>query len=186
MNNRQKRQLYETIMKSVAKTVKKSLNEFNIFGVEVPSLQQGKISDIDDADKPVKWNDRQITKDVQAIYDKMKTNIKFKDFMKNNNACEQIEWSYKIDTACTDGHTGRIIINPEYIATVLENAGEPGIQFIILHELMHNYYNNVKHTQKIVNPSDNIIIDRQINSEIIRRWPELKDIPRQLGLLLPN
>lgn len=105
MNNRQKRQLYETIMKSVAKTVKKSLNEFNIFGVEVPSLQQWKISDIDDTDKPVKWNDRQITKDVQAIYDKMKTNIKFKDFMKNNNACEQIEWSYKIDTACTDGHS---------------------------------------------------------------------------------
>lgn len=184
MNNRQKRQLYETIMKSVAKTVKKSLNEFNIFGVEVPSLQQGKISDIDDTDKPVKWNDRQITKDVQAIYDKMKTNIKFKDFMKNNNACEQIEWSYKIDTACTDGYTGRIIINPEYIVTVLENAGEPGIQFIILHELMHNYYNNVKHAAEIKTPGDNILSDRKINKDIIFRWNEFKDVIQKIGALI--
>lgn len=44
------------------------------------------MSDIDDTDKPVKWDDKNITKDIQAIYDKMKTNIKFKDFLKTNNA----------------------------------------------------------------------------------------------------
>ena len=54
MTEKQKKQLYESIMKSVAKTVKKTLDEFNVFGVEVPSLQQGKMSDIDDTDKPVK------------------------------------------------------------------------------------------------------------------------------------
>ena len=54
MTEKQKKQLYESIMKSVAKTVKKALDEFNVFGVEVPSLQQGKMSDIDDTDKPVK------------------------------------------------------------------------------------------------------------------------------------
>ena len=91
MTNKQKKQLYESIMKSVAKTVKKALNEFNVFGVEVPSLQQGKMSDIDDTDKPVKWNDKNITKDIQTIYDKMKTNIKFKDFLKKNKAEEQNE-----------------------------------------------------------------------------------------------
>lgn len=48
MTEKQKKQLYESIMKSVAKTVKKTLNEFNVFGVEVTSLQQGKMSDIDD------------------------------------------------------------------------------------------------------------------------------------------
>ena len=48
MTNKQKKQLYESIMKSVAKTVKKALNEFNVFGVEVTSLQQGKMSDVDD------------------------------------------------------------------------------------------------------------------------------------------
>lgn len=48
MTEKQKKQLYESIMKSVAKTVKKTLNEFNVFGVEVTSLQQGKMSDVDD------------------------------------------------------------------------------------------------------------------------------------------
>ena len=48
MTEKQKKQLYESIMKSVAKTVKKTLNEFNVFGVEVSSLQQGKMSDVDD------------------------------------------------------------------------------------------------------------------------------------------
>ena len=33
MTEKQKKQLYESIMKSVAKTVKKTLNEFNVFGV---------------------------------------------------------------------------------------------------------------------------------------------------------
>lgn len=47
MTEKQKKQLYESIMKSVAKTVKKTLNEFNVFGVEVTSLQQGKMSDVD-------------------------------------------------------------------------------------------------------------------------------------------
>lgn len=50
MAEKQKKQPYESIMKSVAKTVKKTLNEFNVFGVEVTSLQQGKMSDIDDTD----------------------------------------------------------------------------------------------------------------------------------------
>ena len=48
MTEKQKKQLYESIMKSVAKTIKKTLNEFNVFGVEVTSLQQGKMSDVDD------------------------------------------------------------------------------------------------------------------------------------------
>ena len=127
MTEKQKKQLYESIMKSVAKTVKKALDEFNVFGVEVPSLQQGKMSDIDDTDKLVKWDDKNITKDIQAIYDKMKTNIKFKDFLKTNNAAEQIEWSYKINTACTDGHTGRIIMNPEFMTDIYERTGELGV-----------------------------------------------------------
>ena len=38
MTEKQKKQLYESIMKSVAKTVKKTLNEFNVFGVEVTSF----------------------------------------------------------------------------------------------------------------------------------------------------
>lgn len=67
MTEKQKKQRYESIIKSVAKTVKKTLNEFNIFGVEVPSLQQGKMSDIDDTDKPVKWDDKNVTKDILLI-----------------------------------------------------------------------------------------------------------------------
>ena len=128
MTEKQKKQLYESIMKSVAKTVKKTLNEFNVFGVEVTSLQQGKISDIDDTDKPVKWDDKNVTKGIQAIYDKMKTNMKFKDFLKTNNAADQIEWSYKINTACTDGHTGRIIMNPEFMSDYFYDNSTVGIR----------------------------------------------------------
>ena len=128
MTEKQKKQLYESIMKSVAKTVKKTLNEFNVFGVEVTSLQQGKMSDIDDTDKPVKWDDKNVTKDIQAIYDKMKTNMKFKDFLKTNNAADQIEWSYKINTACTDGHTGRIIMNPEFMSDYFYDNSTVGIR----------------------------------------------------------
>ena len=57
----------------------------------------------------------------------MKTNIKFKDFLKTNNAAEQIEWSYKINTACTYGHTGRIIMNPEFMTDIYERTGELGV-----------------------------------------------------------
>ena len=46
------------------------------------------MSDIDDTDKPVKLDDKNVTKDIQAIYDKMKTNMKFKDFLKTNNAAD--------------------------------------------------------------------------------------------------
>ena len=83
MTEKQKKQLYESIMKSVAKTVKKTLNEFNVFGVEVTSLQQGKMSDIDDTDKPVKWDDKNVTKDIQAIYDKMKNKHEVQRLLEN-------------------------------------------------------------------------------------------------------
>ena len=184
MTEKQKKQLYESIMKSVAKTVKKTLNEFNVFGVEVTSLQQGKMSDIDDTDKPVKWDDKNVTKDIQAIYDKMKTNMKFKDFLKTNNAADQIEWSYKINTACTDGHTGRIIMNPEFMTDIYERTGELGVQFIVLHELMHNYYTNVKHAAPIKAPGDNVLSDKKINKDIAFRWNEFKDIIPQIGAIL--
>lgn len=172
--------LYESFDNSV----NNALNEFNIFGVEVNSMQQGKMSDIDDTDKPVKWNDKNIVKTVQDIYSKMKTNYKFKDFLNTNNACEEIEWSYKIDTACTDGHTGRIIMNPEYMTTIYDKAGELGVQFIVLHELMHNYYINVKHDSPVKTPGDNILSDRKINKDISFRWNEFKEVIPMIGALI--
>ena len=104
--------------------------------------------------------------------------------LKENNMNQNIEWSYQIDTACTDGYDGRLIINPEFITYIFERIGELGVQFIILHETMHNYYNNVRHAQQINSVAANISVDRLINNEIIRRWPEFKDVPAQIGALL--
>ena len=54
--------------------------------------------------------------------------MKFKDFLKTNNAADQIEWSYKINTACTDGHTGRIIMNPEFMSDYFYDNSTVGIR----------------------------------------------------------
>ena len=51
-----------------------------------------------------------------------------------------------------------------------------GVQFIVLHELMHNYYTNVKHAAPIKTPGDNVLSDKKINKDIAFRWSEFKDI----------
>src|SRR5574344_1041937 len=181
----EKQYIYETVMSVLEPTVRRLMEDVTILGVKMKSAIQPTMDELTDLDDAVPYNDKKLTDDIQNLYKKMFTS-KYGFFLKQNNMDDTIQWSYKLDTACTDGYDGKLIMNPDFAQTVYNQCGENGIFFIILHETMHNYYNNVKHTQKIVNPSDNIIIDRQINSEIIRRWPELKDIPRQLGLLLPN
>lgn len=183
-SDKERRVLYNRIMKELSKIVKKSLNEdVNILGVNVKSPIQQKMSDITDLDKNVPFKDKKMTDDIQAIYKKM-FSTKYSYFLKENNMNQNIEWSYQIDTACTDGYDGRLIMNPEFITYIFERIGELGVQFIILHETMHNYYNNVRHAQQINSVAANISVDRLINNEIIRRWPEFKDVPTQIGALL--
>ena len=185
LTKNEKQYIYETVMSVLEPTVRRLMEDVTILGVKMKSAIQPTMDELTDLDDAVPYNDKKLTDDIQNLYKKMFTS-KYGFFLKQNNMDDRIQWSYKLDTACTNGYDGHLIMNPNFAQTVYNQCGENGIFFIILHETMHNYYNNVKHTQKIVNPSDNIIIDRQINSEIIRRWPELKDIPRQLGLLLPN
>ena len=178
-----KRSVYEDIMKDFRKIVRRHLNEINIMGVEVDSAIQGKMSDLDDIDKDVPFKDRKITETVQGIYKKMFLG-KYAYFMKQNKMQDTIEWSYKMNSACTDGFEGRLVMNPEFATFIYENTGDLGIQFIILHETMHNYYNNVRHAQKVDSVAANISVDRRINGEIISRWPEFKEIPEKIGALL--
>ena len=180
-----KKQLYEKIMKSVAKTVKKALEEdYVINGHHIDSLQQQTMDQLDDVNKPVQFKDQQIVKTVQDIYQKLFTNFKFMSFMKQNKMEPNIEWSYKTKTACTDGFKGRLVINPEFITKIYNICGEQGVQFIILHETMHNYYNNVRHAQEVNSVQANVMVDERINREIVQKWPEFKDIPRQIGAII--
>lgn len=67
-------------------------------------------------------------------------------------------------------------MNPEFMSDIYERVGELGVQFIVLHELMHNYYTNVKHAASIKTPGDNVLSDKKINKDIAFRWSEFKDI----------
>lgn len=153
-------------------------------GYQVNSLQQQKMSDIKDLDKALPFKEQQFAKQIQQIFTKMHTDPRFAQFLKQNPMNQNIQWSHMIDTACTDGHNGQLIMNPEYIQTIFNNTGELGVQFIILHETMHNYYNNTKHAREIVTVTDNILIDKQINHEIITKWPIFKPIAEKLNIIL--
>ena len=192
MNTKQKNALYESIMKKVAVIVKKAINEYNIGGVEVNKLSLTKINDITDFDKPVKFEHQKIQKIVEGILAKMHNDFKFKAFI-NENMATKINWTYQIDTAATDGNNGMLMFNPEFAEKIYNtgagslqkgNLGEMCIQFIILHEAMHNYYHNTRHEKEINSVYDNIQSDKRINAEIIRRWPMFKEIPQLIGALL--
>lgn len=192
MNTKQKNALYESIMKKVAVVVKKAINEYNIGGVEVNKLSLTKINDITDFDKPVKFEHQKIQKIVEDILVKMHNDFKFKAFI-NENMATKINWTYQIDTAATDGNNGMLMFNPEFAEKIYNtgagslqkgNLGEMCIQFIILHEAMHNYYHNTRHEKEINSVYDNIQSDKRINAEIIRRWPMFKEIPQLIGALL--
>lgn len=192
MNTKQKNALYESIMKKVAVVVKKAINEYNIGGVEVNKLSLTKINDITDFDKPVKFEHQKIQKTVEGILAKMHNDFKFKAFI-NENMATKINWTYQIDTAATDGNNGMLMFNPEFAEKIYNtgagslqkgNLGEMCIQFIILHEAMHNYYHNIRHEKDINSVYDNIQSDKRINAEIIRRWPMFKEIPQLIGALL--
>lgn len=192
MNTKQKNALYESIMKKVAVVVKKAINEYNIGGVEVNKLSLTKINDITDFDKPVKFEHQKIKKTVEDILAKMHNDFKFKAFI-NENMATKINWTYQIDTAATDGNNGMLMFNPEFAEKIYNtgagslqkgNLGEMCIQFIILHEAMHNYYHNTRHEKDINSVYDNIQSDKRINAEIIRRWPMFKEIPQLIGALL--
>ena len=188
-----KRKLYNSIMESISKEVKRALNEYNILGVEVDSMQQGKMSDITDIYTTIPYNQQKITKLVEDIFKTMFTIPEYITFLKKWMPDTTIEWSpKKVNTACTDGHTGRLVMNPDFMQRVVDSTAEKsidekhnlGVQFIILHEAMHNYYNIERHAQEIKTPYDNIIIDKRINNEIIQKWPKLKGIPEIIGALL--
>lgn len=192
MNTKQKNALYESIMKKVAVVVKNAINEYNIGGVEVNKLSLTKINDITDFDKPVKFEHQKIQKTVEDILTKMHNDFKFKAFI-NENMATKINWTYQIDTAATDGNNGMLMFNPEFAEKIYNtgagslqkgNLGEMCIQFIILHEAMHNYYHNTRHEKEINSVYDNIQSDKRINAEIIRRWPMFKEIPQLIGALL--
>ena len=192
MNTKQKNALYESIMKKVAVVVKKAINEYNIGGVEVNKLSLTKINDITDFDKPVKFEHQKIQKIVEDILAKMHNDFKCKAFI-NENMATKINWTYQIDTAATDGNNGMLMFNPEFAEKIYNtgagslqkgNLGEMCIQFIILHEAMHNYYHNTRHEKEINSVYDNIQSDKRINAEIIRRWPMFKEIPQLIGALL--
>jgi hypothetical protein len=122
----------------------------------------------------------------------MHNDFKFKAFIDENMATK-INWTYQIDTAATDGNNGMLMFNPEFAEKIYNtgagslqkgNLGEMCIQFIILHEAMHNYYHNTRHEKEINSVYDNIQSDKRINAEIIRRWPMFKEIPQLIGALL--
>ena len=192
MNTKQKKTLYESIMAEVAVIVKKAINEYNIGGVEVKSMKLTKIGDITDFDKPVKFEHKKIQKIVEDILAKMHKDFRFKTFI-NENMADKIDWTYQIDTAATDGNRGMLMFNPEFAEKIYntgggslqkKDLGELCIQFVILHEAMHNYYHNTRHEKQINSVYDNIQSDKRINAEIIRKWPIFKEIPQLIGALL--
>lgn len=171
-------------MEAVSKIVKKRLNEdVTIMGVKMKSPIQQKMSDITDTDKDLPFKYKQPCAEIQKIYDRMWTS-KYGFFLGTCNIEKTIEWSFIVSTAATDGYKGRLIMNPDFILQIYDSFGDTAVQFIILHECMHVYYNNFRHAQEITTPVANINVDRQINNEIIRRWPEFKDVPKQIGALL--
>lgn len=187
-----KEELYKDIIEKVSKVVKKAINEYNIGGVEVKSMNLTKIADITDFDKPVKFEHKKIQQTVEGILQKMHNDFKFKQFL-GDNMSTHIDWTYQIDTAATDGERGMLMMNPEFAQKIYDtgastlsknNLSELCVEFVILHEAMHNYYHNTRHEKTISSVYDNIQSDKRINAEIIRRWPEFKEIPQLIGALL--
>jgi hypothetical protein len=89
-------------------------------------LNLTKIGDITDFDKPVKFEHQKIQKTTEDILAKMHKDFKFKSFL-NDNMSEQINWTYQIDTAATDGNTGMLMMNPEF-AQKIYNTGSGSLQ----------------------------------------------------------
>lgn len=108
-----KEELYKDIIEKVSKVVKKAINEYNIGGVEVKSMNLTKIADITDFDKPVKFEHKKIQQTVEGILQKMHNDFKFKQFLRDNMSTH-IDWTYQIDTAATDGERGMLMMNPEF------------------------------------------------------------------------
>lgn len=168
------RNLYDKIMRKVAKSVKRiildefeGLDEYNVAGYNIPSIKSQKMSDFDDIGKTIPFKDQQFTKQAEGIFQKMKQNYRYNAWMKFFPKDSKIQWSYKTEyAACTDGYTGNIVMNPSKMQEVFSRMGEKGIQVTILHEAGHNYKNSIIKQQNLGNnPSDWSLATRNVNDD---------------------
>ena len=190
------KRLYETIMDAISREIRNAVNEYSILGVEVDSPIQQKISDINDylPDNNIPFQYRDITKKVNDVFQNMYKKPEYLYFLKKWMPNANIKWSpKKVKTACTDGYDGMLIMNPDFMQQVYDATKDKtpnqlntnlGVEFIVIHEAMHNYYNKERHAQEIKTPYDNIIIDKRINHEIEMKFPKLKGIAEIIGALL--
>lgn len=172
-------EMFETILiKRIGKAIQKVLNEYNIDYQKFSNVNMQQV--MKDAEQTISWQDKEITTHVQNILNNLHKQYKFKDLL--NGFATEVSWSKHIATACTDMN-GRLFINPDYIRSILDR-GDKAIEFIILHEAMHNYLDKKNRQIKVINVNSNIAADEQVNHEILLKWPEYKQSAKSIGALI--
>jgi len=157
MTYNEKKSLYESIIKDVAKTVKRQINEARIS----PYRDKSGLNYLGNADYA--------NEDILDALDYIDAHDDMYMYYMNANI-QTIKPTMKVTTVCSDGQC--IYYNPTYI----ENLSTEEKAFLILHSCVH--ITKMHHANSI---EDNIVLDKKVNRFLEEKWPEFRGMTKKLN-----
>ena len=158
MTYNEKKSLYESIMKDVAKTVKRKINESE----DILSHGNDDLFGFRDGIREESYI-------IIGGTDYISDNKSMRDYYFQANV-SSIRSSLKVSTICTDGKN--IYYNPDFMSKLSDVEQAFVILHCCAHIIMSHHSNNFE---------ENIELDKKVNRYLEERWPEFRGLTKKLN-----